>query len=218
MPPKKDSTPSDDQASPAKEEAPLFFYMPDTKWGEFCQWYPCTFTVTKGDIAALLGTQGSFAGSSEAEEGLTFNCAEQFMMYCKAGRFRDADSQARILAATSPKEQKALGKAVGGFRDEAWDPVKSDVVAAGNIAKFGQNRHLQNVLLGTGDRLLVEAASRDRVWGIGYAEKHAMRFRKHWGENRLGRALMEAREHLRKERKRSERPWLSIEEEPTANP
>lgn len=41
------------------------------------------------------------------------------------------------------------------------------MVLAGNIEKFGQNAKLKGKLLATGDRLLVEAASRDRVWGIG---------------------------------------------------
>lgn len=70
---------------------------------------------------------------------------------------------------------------------------------AGTIAKFGQNPKLKGKLLATGDQLLVEAASRDRVWGIGYTAKHAMSYQQHWGENRLGKALMEAREHLRQE-------------------
>ena len=73
------------------------------------------------------------------------------------------------------------------------------VVLAGNIAKFGQNPKLKGKLRATGDRMLVEAASRDRIWGIGYTAKHAMSYRQHWGENRLGKALMEARKHLRQE-------------------
>jgi len=71
------------------------------------------------------------------------------------------------------------------------------VVVAGSTAKYEQNPKLKGKLLATGERLLVEAASRDRVWGIGYTEKHAMKFREHWGENRLGKALMEARGYLR---------------------
>ena len=86
-----------------------------------------------------------------------------------------------------------------GFTDASWDEVKSAVVVAGTIAKFGQNPKLKGKLLATGDRLLVEAASRDRIWGIGYTAKHAMSYRQHWGENRLGKALMEAREYLRQE-------------------
>ena len=175
-------------------DGPLFFYMPDSTHGEFCQWFPSTFTISKTQISSLIGHA---LDDADNVDSITFTCAEQFMMYCKAGRFHDKETQRRVLATTSPKEQKRLGKLTAGFTDASWDEVKSEVVVAGNIAKFGQNPKLEGKLLATGDRLLVEAASRDRIWGIGYKAKHAMSHRQHWGENRLGMALMEAREHLR---------------------
>lgn len=184
------------------ESNPLFFYMPDAAYGELCQWYPSSFNVSKSQISSLIErplVDDENDDSSHSDNKITFNCAEQFMMYCKAGRFCDRDTQRRVLASASPKEQKRLGKLTEGFTDESWDEVKGEVVVAGNMAKFGQDVKLKRKLLATGDRLLVEAASRDRVWGIGYAAKHAMSYRQHWGENRLGRALMEVRERLRTE-------------------
>ncbi|TVY12778.1 N-glycosidase [Lachnellula arida] len=190
--------------SASNSDEPLFFYMPDTTHGEFCQWFPSTFTMS-----SLIGHA---IDDGDAEGSMTFSCAEQFMMYCKAGRFHDKETQRRVLATTSPKEQKRLGKLTAGFTDASWDEVKSVVVVAGTIAKFGQNAGLKGKLLATGDRLLVEAASRDRIWGIGYTAKHAMSFRQHWGENRLGKALMEAREHLRQEdAKRDDNLWMEHE-------
>ncbi|GKT47481.1 N-glycosidase R617 [Colletotrichum spaethianum] len=118
-------------------------------------------------------------------------------MYCKAACFGDTLRQARIINEKDPKEQKKLGKGTVDFEDTRWDEVKSRVVEMGNVAKFDQNPHLKAVLMATGNKLLVEAASRDRVWGIGYTEKNAMANRENWGENRLGKALMEARRHLR---------------------
>jgi hypothetical protein len=56
---------------------------------------------------------------------------------------------------------------------------------------------VRETLLATGDRLLVEAALRYRIWGIGYTSKHDISYRQHWEGNRLGKALMEAREYLR---------------------
>jgi ribA/ribD-fused uncharacterized protein len=184
--------------NPTNSDEPLFFYMPDTTHGEFCQWFPSTFTISKTQMSSLIGHAIGDA-DADAEDSITFTCAEQFMMYCKAGRFHDKETQRRVLATTSPKEQKRLGKLTAGFTDASWDEVKSVVVVAGTIAKFGQNPKLKGKLLATGDRLLVEAASRDRIWGIGYTAKYAMSYRQHWGENRLGKALMEAREHLRQE-------------------
>ena len=170
----------------------LFFYMPDTIHGEFCQLFPSTFTVDKTHISSLIGhtidnnTDNTNTGTS-ASDSITFTCAEQFMMCCKAMRFHDHTTAQLILASPSPKEHKRLGKPTTNFTAESWDEVKSAVVLAGSLAKFRQNEKLRGKLMGTGERVLVEAASRDRVWGIGYTEKHALRFKKHWGENRLGR-------------------------------
>jgi ribA/ribD-fused uncharacterized protein len=35
------------------------------------------------------------------------------------------------------------------------------------VAKFGAHEDLRRFLLATGERLLVEASPRDRIWGIG---------------------------------------------------
>ncbi|KAK2047497.1 DUF1768-domain-containing protein [Colletotrichum somersetense] len=185
------------------DDDPLFFFMPKEEWGEFCQWYKAAFTVTKEEISGLVG---HVVDEADPHGAITFNCAEQFMMYCKAARFHDTARQARVLETKSPKEQKALGRATVGFSHESWDQVKSDVVVAGNIAKFGQNPHLGRKLLSTGDRLLCEAAPNDRVWGIGFTAKHAMVQQQHWGENRLGKALMKARDHLRAEEALNRQP------------
>ncbi|PNY29560.1 Uncharacterized protein TCAP_00522 [Tolypocladium capitatum] len=190
------SSASRDQES--DDDSPLFFYMPKAKYGEFCQWHPSVFTVSKDDISQLLGRVVDEADTDGAAS-ITVNCAEQFMMYCKAARFGDTETQTRVLATTSPKEQKRLGKQTAGFTDESWDEVKSAVVEGGNMAKFAQNPQLRRTLMATGERQLCEAASRDRVWGIGYAAHRAMPMRKHWGETRLGKALMAVRERLRRE-------------------
>lgn len=177
---------------------PLFFFKPNEAHGEFCQWYPATFTVSKAEMSTLVGHPID-EEDPEGWQPLYFNCAEQFMMYCKAGRFRDSETQRRILATSDPKEQKRLARLSEGFEAASWDEIKSQVVVAGNMAKFGQNRALKSLLLATSDRVLAEAASLDPVWGIGFTaeEARALKNPEIWGENRLGKALMEARERLR---------------------
>jgi len=103
-------------------DAPLFFYFPDAADGEFCQWYLSPFRVSKAQIASLItykndeDTPATTDGDPTAEQdSILFNCAEQFMMYCKAGRFHDAAAQERIMATASPKEQKQLGEVVHSF-------------------------------------------------------------------------------------------------------
>ncbi|RSL97491.1 hypothetical protein CDV31_012999 [Fusarium ambrosium] len=188
----------------------LFFHMPNTKHGEFCQWFPSVFTVSKAEISRLVGRD---IDETDPDGSITFNCAEQFMMYCKAARFVDTSHQAEILATSSPRNQKLLGRKTVGFTHDEWDPVKSKVVEAGNMAKFTQNKHLGRKLLATGDRILVEAASKDRVWGIGYNANRAMDFQQHWGENLLGKALMATREQLRRDELRKQRGDWWVEED-----
>ncbi|KAH7041486.1 uncharacterized protein B0I36DRAFT_392516 [Microdochium trichocladiopsis] len=183
----------------ANQNDPVFFFKANEQNGAFCQWYPATFTVTKQEMSDLVGHE---IDPDDPWTPIYFNCAEQFMMYCKAGRFRDKTTQQLILATKDPKEQKRIASKAKGFDAQSWDKIKSQVVVAGSIAKFEQNPKLRNLLLDTRDRLLVEAASEDRVWGIGLTAKEAMipQNRKEWGENRLGKALMEARKHLRDNR------------------
>lgn len=50
-----------------------------------------------------------------------------------------------------------------------------------NLPKAQTVKSLAKMLLDKGDRKLVEAAPKDRIWGIGFGEKHAEQFRKEWG-------------------------------------
>jgi ribA/ribD-fused uncharacterized protein len=77
-----------------------------------------------------------------------------------------------------------------------------DIVTQGNYHKFTIStdaRELKKMLLDTGDRELVEASPFDRIWGIGFKEEDAEENRERWGENLLGRALMEVRRRVREE-------------------
>jgi ribA/ribD-fused uncharacterized protein len=141
--------------------------------GSLSQWWPSPFTV----------------------DGQAFATAEHWMMWRKAVLFHDTATAKEILAAGHPHEAKALGREVKGFDQGRWDTERYGIVVAGNVAKFSQHADLKAFLLGTGDRVLVEASPLDRVWGIGLAAndpgaKDPARWR---GLNLLGFALMEAR-------------------------
>jgi ribA/ribD-fused uncharacterized protein len=132
-------------------------------------------------------------------EGVRYASAEQFMMAEKARLFGDDETLARILEAAHPGGAKLLGRQVRGFEEAAWEKVRFDVVVRGNEAKFTQNPALGELLVGTGNRVLVEASPVDPIWGIGSAandpgatDPAAWR-----GLNLLGFALMEVRRRLR---------------------
>ncbi|MFC6592017.1 NADAR family protein [Deinococcus lacus] len=92
-----------------------------------------------------------------------------------------------------------MGRRVRGFDDAKWAEVREQVAFDAVWHKFRGNGKLRDFLLETGDLILVEASPTDRIWGIGYSESDAWDHRHQWGENLLGKALMQVREQLRKE-------------------
>jgi len=140
------------------------------------QWWPAPFTV----------------------DGERFASAEHYMMWRKALLFDDFVTAGRILAAGHPKQAKTLGREVRGFDEGTWTAARFDIVVAASVAKFGQHPELGAFLLGTANRVLVEASPVDRVWGIGLAagDERAGDPYLWQGLNLLGFALMRAREEL----------------------
>lgn len=145
--------------------------------GCLSQWWPAPFTV----------------------DGRTYATAEHWMMWHKATLFGDDQVAERVLDAAHPHRAKALGRQVRGFDEATWAARRHDIVVAGSVAKFGQHEELGRFLLGTGERVLVEASPVDRVWGIGLAadDPRAADPARWRGANLLGFALMEARAALR---------------------
>ena len=133
-----------------------------------------------------------------AVDGVQYLTAEHWMMAGKARLFGDRESEEKAIAAGHPGQAKAIGRTVQGFDTATWQQHRSDLVVEGNVHKFGQNQPLLDYLLGTGDRVLVEASPVDRIWGIGLAAQderaqHPAQWR---GLNLLGFALMQARLRL----------------------
>ncbi|WP_405990486.1 NADAR family protein [Streptomyces sp. NBC_00986] len=152
---------------------------PDGRVGASClsQWWPSPFIV----------------------DGVPYATAEHWMMAGKARLFGDEEALARVLAAGHPSQAKTAGRLVRGFDEEIWARERFGIVVEGSVHKFTGDAEMRAFLLGTGDRVLVEASPVDRVWGIGLAADDAAagdpeRWR---GPNLLGFALMVARGRLR---------------------
>jgi ribA/ribD-fused uncharacterized protein len=130
--------------------------------------------------------------------GHTFATAEHYMMWRKAELFGDPASAAAILAARHPKQAKDFGRGVADFDPAVWAAERFGIVVAGSTAKFAAHPDLRAYLLGTGNRVLVEASPLDAVWGIGCtADDPRAADPGTWpGLNLLGKALAEARTAL----------------------
>ncbi|MEV0182848.1 NADAR family protein [Streptomyces sp. NPDC050625] len=151
---------------------------PDGRIGASClsQWWPSPFVV----------------------DGVAYATAEHWMMAGKSRLFGDAEAERRILAAGHPSEAKKAGRLVRGFDEAIWERERFRIVVEGSVHKFTAHADLRGFLLGTGNRVLVEASPVDRVWGIGLAadDEAAMHPERWRGPNLLGFALMEARERI----------------------
>lgn len=139
----------------------------------FSQWYPSKFVV----------------------EGKEYLFAEQFMMARKAELFKDIETFGKIMTASDPRTIKKLGREVKNFDPVKWNENKFEIVVQGNFAKFTQDNDLQEFLISTGNKILVEASPYDKIWGIGMDEKSPyVIFPDKWkGQNLLGFALMKVR-------------------------
>ncbi|WEO94993.1 NADAR family protein [Streptomyces sp. FXJ1.172] len=150
----------------------------DGSIGSSClsQWWPSAFVV----------------------DGVEYATAEHWMMAGKARLFEDAEAERRILAAGHPAQAKKAGRLVRGFDEAIWERERFRIVVEGSVHKFAADDALRAFLLGTGERVLVEASPVDRVWGIGLAatDEAALDPERWRGPNLLGFAFMEAREQL----------------------
>lgn len=143
----------------------------------FSQWYSAKFIV----------------------EDITYFTAEHYMMAQKALLFNDLGSYYKIIYCHHPGEAKALGRKVSNFKNDIWEKKRFEIVVSGNYYKFSQNPQIKNYLLNTNNRVLVEASSKDKIWGIGLAETDKnVENPLYWqGLNLLGFALMEVRQLIR---------------------
>lgn len=159
------------QAEKNKEKFTFFWS------GPFSQWHPSKFEI----------------------DGVEFSTAEQYMMYKKALLFHDYKIAGAIMRTDNPKQQKALGREVRGFKSDKWEKYAKQFVYEGNYAKFTQNVDLLKLLLETEGTTLVEASPFDKIWGIGLAEDNPKaQSRDTWeGKNWLGEVLTDVRDEIR---------------------
>jgi len=146
-------------------------------WGlEFSNWYGCLFTY----------------------KGKNFYNSEQAFMWEKALYFNDNTIAEEILHTSSPKVAKELGREIRNFNREKWSEVSYDIMIDVNIAKYTSDPYLEDILLSTGDKTIVEASPTDSIWGIGlhWSDDKVLDESKWQGQNLLGKALMEVRTKL----------------------
>lgn len=147
----------------------------------------------------LRGVLSNFEKCYIKYKGHLFATTEQAFMWEKAVFFNDRESANKIIKEENPAKAKKLGREVKNFDDSLWSKVCYDFMYKVNYEKYSQNTRLKNILLNTGDKVLVEANPRDRRWAIGLpAEDDRVLDESQWqGENLLGKVLMQVRDELK---------------------
>ncbi|WP_392531138.1 NADAR family protein [Nostoc sp. C117] len=94
-----------------------------------------------------------------------------------------------IHAAATPEEAAALGRCGTRQLRQDWDLVKTQVMREAVLKKFLTHADIREVLLMTGNEMLVENSPNDYFWGCGTNQT---------GQNHLGKILISVREEIRK--------------------
>ncbi|NLV71975.1 MAG: NADAR family protein [Actinobacteria bacterium] len=131
------------------------------------------------------GELSNFAEYPITLEGLQWPTSEH---YFQAQKFAGTKHAERIRLAKHPRTAAKIGKDRTLPLRADWPRVKEDIMFEALRAKFTQHQNLRDLLLSTGDAILVEHTRNDSYWGDGGDGS---------GKNRLGVLLMRLREELR---------------------
>lgn len=138
------------------------------------------FYTTKGDY----GCFSNFSRHPVKLGGETWPTVEH---YFQAQKFAGTKHETEIRKAGGPGEAARMGRDRSRPLRSDWEQVKDDVMRTAVRAKFTQHVNLKEILLSTGDAVLVEHTKNDRYWGDGGDGS---------GKNMLGKILMEIRQEL----------------------
>ncbi len=108
--------------------------------------------------------------------------------YFQAQKFAGTPHVEEIRQAKTPKEAAQMGRDRSRPLRSDWELVKDHIMRQAVLRKFETHADIREVLVSTGDELLVEKAPTDYYWGCGADGT---------GKNMLGVILMEVREILR---------------------
>ena len=140
------------------------FYNRDEPYYEFTNFYPAAITV----------------------DGKLWPTSEH---YFQAQKFVGTPYVEVVRKLKAPREafQMSRDPKVSRWRRSDWESVKDDIMLKALLCKFTQYKKLQNKLLETGSKRLIEHTFNDSYWGDGGDGS---------GGNKLGQLLMQVRRKL----------------------
>jgi ribA/ribD-fused uncharacterized protein len=109
--------------------------------------------------------------------------------FFQAQKFAEPEVRERIRRIATPKEARSLGQSRALKLRADWDMVREEVMLKALRIKF-RVPAARELLLSTGNRMLVESSPFDYFWAAGKDGS---------GQNRLGHLLGQVRDELRQE-------------------
>jgi ribA/ribD-fused uncharacterized protein len=148
----------------SKGKGPIYFYNKDEDYYEFTNFYQSHIQI----------------------DNERWTTAEN---YFQAQKYIGTPLYEAIRESQYARDAFTISRSPQGsrWRRKDWEEVKVDVMRVALYAKFTQNPDLNALLLGTGERMIVEHTSNDSFWGDGGNGQ---------GRNMLGTLLMELRAEL----------------------
>lgn len=138
-------------------------------------------------VSDELGEFSNFAKYPLLLDGKEWPTSEH---YFQSQKFADEDYQEQIRTTSSPSQAAKLGRSRKIPIVQNWEEVKDNVMRKAVAAKVAQHKHVRDLLISTGDMILVELTRNDSYWGDGGDGS---------GKNMLGVILMEERQKVRSE-------------------
>lgn len=108
--------------------------------------------------------------------------------YFQAQKFVGTPHVEEIRLAKTPKDAARMGRDRKRPLRPDWEEVKDDIMRKAVLRKFETHADIREILLSTGDELIVENSPIDYYWGCGADGS---------GKNMLGQILVEVRQILR---------------------
>lgn len=109
----------------------------------------------------------------------------------------EPDWALRISQAKTPKDAARMGRDRSHQMRLDWEDVKDGVMEKAVLKKFQTHSQIRDILLATGDELIVENSPVDYYWGCGADGT---------GKNRLGEILMKVRSILIRDENKKQKP------------
>ncbi|QDV67688.1 Swarming motility protein YbiA [Rosistilla carotiformis] len=132
------------------------------------------------------GAFSNFAAYPIELDGATWPTTEH---YFQAQKFAGTQHAEEIRLVESPMKAARMGRDRQRPLRSDWEDVKDDIMRVALYAKFTQHPDLRELLLGTGDAMIVEHTKNDGYWGDGGDGT---------GRNMLGQMLVELRARIQR--------------------